>query len=88
MTSGRGLMAATRGIPRHAWLANTGGSIGMAMPLAVGAPVAQPDQRVLCLSAPGIFSERGALRVAENRPNAPFCCLHQCNAATLLMHEA
>ena len=53
MTSGRGLMAATRGIPRHTWLANTGGSIGIAMPLAVGAAVACPDQRVLCLSADG-----------------------------------
>jgi acetolactate synthase-1/2/3 large subunit len=53
MTSGRGLMAATRGVPRHDWLANTGGSIGIAMPLAVGAAVACPDRRVLCLSADG-----------------------------------
>ena len=53
MTSGRGLMAATRGGPRHDWLANTGGSIGIAMPLAVGAAVACPDRRVLCLSADG-----------------------------------
>jgi acetolactate synthase-1/2/3 large subunit len=34
-------------------LANTGGSIGIAMPLAVGAAVASPDRRVLCLSADG-----------------------------------
>jgi acetolactate synthase-1/2/3 large subunit len=53
MTSGRGLMAATRGVPRHDWLANTGGSIGIAIPLAVGAAVACPDRRVLCLSADG-----------------------------------
>ncbi len=46
-------MAATRGCPRHDWLANTGGSIGIAMPLAVGAAVACPDRRVLCLSADG-----------------------------------
>ena len=53
MTSGRGLMAATRGAPSHEWLGNTGGSIGIALPLAVGAAVACPDRRVLCLTADG-----------------------------------
>jgi acetolactate synthase I/II/III large subunit len=53
MTSGRGLMAATRGAPPHDWLACTGGSIGIAMPLAVGAAVACPERRVLCLTADG-----------------------------------
>jgi acetolactate synthase-1/2/3 large subunit len=53
MTSGRGMMAATRGAPPHDWLGNTGGSIGIALPLAVGAAVACPDRRVLCLSADG-----------------------------------
>jgi acetolactate synthase-1/2/3 large subunit len=53
MTSGRGMMAATRGAPPHDWLGNTGGSIGIAMPLAVGAAVASPDRRVLCLTADG-----------------------------------
>ncbi|MFY9793848.1 MAG: acetolactate synthase large subunit [Candidatus Sulfotelmatobacter sp.] len=53
MTSGRGMMAATRGSPRHDWLGNTGGSIGIALPLAVGAAVASPDRRVLCLTADG-----------------------------------
>jgi acetolactate synthase-1/2/3 large subunit len=53
MTSGRGIMASTQGAPTHDWLANTGGSIGIAMPLAVGASVACPDRQVLCLSADG-----------------------------------
>jgi acetolactate synthase-1/2/3 large subunit len=53
MTSGRGLIAATRGAPAHDWLACTGGSIGIAMPLAVGAAVACPGRRVLCLTADG-----------------------------------
>ncbi len=53
MTSGRGLMEATAGVGPHDWLANTGGSIGIAMPLAVGAAVACPDRCVLCLSADG-----------------------------------
>ena len=53
MTSGRGLMATTKGAPPHDWLGNTGGSIGIAMPLASGAAVACPDRRVLCLTADG-----------------------------------
>ena len=53
MTSGRGLMAATTGAPPHDWLGNTGGSIGIALPLAVGAAVACPTRRVLCLTADG-----------------------------------
>jgi acetolactate synthase I/II/III large subunit len=53
MTSGRGLMAATSASPSHDWLGNTGGSIGIAMPLAVGAAVACPSRKVLCLSADG-----------------------------------
>lgn len=53
MTSGRGLMAATKGAPPHEWLGNTGGSIGIALPLAVGAAVACPYRRVLCFTADG-----------------------------------
>ena len=53
MTSGRGLMAATKAAPPHDWLGNTGGSIGIALPLAVGAAIASPDRRVLCLTADG-----------------------------------
>ncbi|HEY5208806.1 MAG TPA: acetolactate synthase large subunit [Stellaceae bacterium] len=53
ITSGRGLMAASRGAPPHDWLTNTGGSIGIGMPLAVGAAIACPDRPVLCLEADG-----------------------------------
>jgi len=53
MTSGHGMMTASAGAPPHDWLVNTGGSIGIAMPLAVGAAVACPSRRVLCLSADG-----------------------------------
>jgi acetolactate synthase-1/2/3 large subunit len=53
MTSGRGIMPATESSPPHDFLANTGGSIGIAMPLAVGAAVACPQRPVLCLSADG-----------------------------------
>jgi acetolactate synthase I/II/III large subunit len=53
MTSGRGMMGATKASPRHDWLGNTGGSIGIALPLAVGAAVACPDREILCLTGDG-----------------------------------
>lgn len=53
MTSGRAILAAAAGSPSHDWLTCTGGSIGIAMPLAVGAAVACPERRVLCLTADG-----------------------------------
>jgi acetolactate synthase-1/2/3 large subunit len=53
MTCGRSIMSSARGAPPHSWLANTGGSIGIAIPLAVGAAIACNDRRVLCLSADG-----------------------------------
>ena len=53
MTSGRGLMAACAGCSPHDWLGNTGGSIGIALPLAVGTAVACPDRPVLCFTADG-----------------------------------
>jgi acetolactate synthase I/II/III large subunit len=53
MTSGRGLMPATASSPPHEWLGNTGGSIGIALPLAIGAAIAAPERRILCLTADG-----------------------------------
>ncbi len=43
----------TAGAPRHDWLSNTGGSIGIGLPLAIGAAVACPDRKVLCLDGDG-----------------------------------
>jgi acetolactate synthase-1/2/3 large subunit len=53
LTSGRTLLAQTQGAKPHDWLVNTGGSIGIAMPLAVGASIACPGRPVLCLSGDG-----------------------------------
>jgi acetolactate synthase-1/2/3 large subunit len=51
--SGFTVMGATAGAPPHDWLTLTGGSIGICLPLAVGAAVACPDRRVLALEADG-----------------------------------
>jgi acetolactate synthase-1/2/3 large subunit len=53
ITSGRGLVAATKNAPPHDWLVNPGGAIGFAMPNAIGASVACPDRKVLCLQSDG-----------------------------------
>ena len=71
MTSGRGLMAATKGAPPHEWLGNTGGSIGIALPLAVGAAIASPNRRVLCLTADGsaMYTLQGLWTMARESLN-------------------
>ncbi|MBV9515052.1 MAG: acetolactate synthase large subunit, partial [Mycobacteriaceae bacterium] len=52
-TAGLALPAATAGAPPHDWLTLTGGAIGYGLPNAVGAAIAAPDRRVLCLQADG-----------------------------------
>ncbi|MBM3368158.1 MAG: acetolactate synthase large subunit [Betaproteobacteria bacterium] len=53
ITSGRGLVPATRTSRPHDWITNTGGAIGFAMPVAIGAAVACPGRKVLCLEGDG-----------------------------------
>ena len=60
-------MASTRGAPPHEWLGNTGGSIGIALPLAVGAAVACSSRPVLCLTADGsgMYTAQGLWTMAR-----------------------
>ena len=53
VTSGRALFPPTFGAAPNDWLQNTGGAIGVGMPLAAGAAVACPDRKVVCLQADG-----------------------------------
>lgn len=52
-TSSGGTLAASTGAPAHTHLALTGGAIGQGLPLALGAAVACPDRKVICLSGDG-----------------------------------
>jgi acetolactate synthase-1/2/3 large subunit len=52
-TSGFLLAQATAGAPAHDWLTLTGGAIGYALPVSVGAAIAAPDRPVLCLESDG-----------------------------------
>jgi acetolactate synthase I/II/III large subunit len=53
VTSSAALSKPTAAAPRHDWLTLTGGSIGYGLPAAVGAAIAAPDRKVLCLQADG-----------------------------------
>jgi acetolactate synthase-1/2/3 large subunit len=53
ITTGREFFKATQGAPPHDWLQLTGGSIGIGIPLSVGAGVACPDRQVVTLQADG-----------------------------------
>lgn len=52
-TAGPAIFAMTQGALKHDWLTLTGGAIGQGLPVAVGAAVACPDRKVICLQADG-----------------------------------
>jgi acetolactate synthase-1/2/3 large subunit len=52
-TSGAFMPEMTRNSEPHDWLSLTGGSIGYGLPVAIGAAVASPDRKVLCLHGDG-----------------------------------
>ncbi|MCB1842584.1 MAG: acetolactate synthase large subunit [Halioglobus sp.] len=53
ITSGLLVFPMTSSAQPHDWLNQTGGSIGWGLPAAVGAAVACPDRKVLCLEGDG-----------------------------------
>ncbi|MFQ5783990.1 MAG: acetolactate synthase large subunit [Alphaproteobacteria bacterium] len=53
ISCGRAVTPLTKGAPPHDWLQITGGSIGIGIPLAVGAAVACPERKVVGLQADG-----------------------------------
>ena len=53
ITSGLAIFPLTATAQPHDWLNQTGGSIGWGLPAAVGAAIACPDRKVLCLEGDG-----------------------------------
>lgn len=53
VTSGLAIYAATMGAKPHSWLFGTGGAIGGGTPVAVGAAVAAPEAKVICIAGDG-----------------------------------
>jgi acetolactate synthase-1/2/3 large subunit len=52
-TAGIYLPAATARAPRHDWLSNCGGAIGLGLPVATGAAIGAPERPVVCIQADG-----------------------------------
>ncbi len=52
-TAGLAIFPMTAGANAHDWMTLTGGSIGQGLPLGVGAAVACPDRKIICLQADG-----------------------------------
>ena len=69
ITSGRGLLKATRNSAPHDWLTNPGGAIGAGWPLAIGAAIACPDRKVVCLESDGsgMYTVQGLWTIARER---------------------
>ena len=53
VTTGREFFPQTAGAAPHAWLNNRGGSIGYGLPVATGAAIACPGQKVIALEGDG-----------------------------------
>lgn len=53
VSNSMGCYFATANAAPHDWLMLTGGAIGQGMPVALGAALAAPDRKVLCLSGDG-----------------------------------
>ena len=53
VTTGREFFYQTSGSHPHTWLNNCGGSIGFGMPVAIGAAIACPNQKIISLEGDG-----------------------------------
>lgn len=67
ITSASDLFAASAAAPRHTWLDNLGGSIGFALPAAIGAAIGAPGRRVIALCGDGstMYSLQGLWTMAR-----------------------
>ena len=67
ITTGRRFLEDTRTSPPHDWILPTGGSIGYALPCAIGAAVACPDRKVVVLESDGsgLYSPQSLWTIAH-----------------------
>ncbi|HEX3480828.1 MAG TPA: acetolactate synthase large subunit [Kofleriaceae bacterium] len=84
-TSSLYLPSSTAGAPRHDWLTLTGGAIGIGMPLAIGAAIASPGRRVVCLEADGsaMYTPQALWTMARERLDVTTVIYH--NAAYAIL---
>jgi acetolactate synthase I/II/III large subunit len=71
ITSGRTFLGDTRASAPHDWILPTGGSIGFALPNAIGAAIACPDRQVVVLESDGsgLYSPQSLWTIARENLN-------------------
>jgi acetolactate synthase-1/2/3 large subunit len=52
-TSGMAVQPLCQSAPPHVWLAHTGGALGLGLPLSMGAAIACPERKTICLLGDG-----------------------------------
>ena len=69
LTAGGGLQASLKHGPQHDWITLTGGAIGDAPPMAVGAALACPDRKVIAVTGDGaaMYSLQALWTMARER---------------------
>lgn len=75
ISTGRGFLAATCHAQPHDWILGTGGAIGFALPNAIGAAVACPDRKVICLESDGSAMYMPQSLWTMSRENLPILVL-------------
>ncbi|MDB5431998.1 MAG: acetolactate synthase [Caulobacter sp.] len=69
VTAGLPIYLSTKTARPHEWLSLTGGAIGQGIPVAIGAAVACPERKVLCLSGDGaaMYTNQGLWTIAREQ---------------------
>ncbi|MBV7255313.1 acetolactate synthase large subunit [Pacificimonas sp. WHA3] len=84
-TGSLALFPATMTARAHDWLTLTGGAIGQGLPLAVGAAIACPDRKVICLQADGsaMYTPQALWTMAREELNITTLILNNSSYAIL-----
>lgn len=69
ISEGRQFPAIIQGVPPHSWLQLTGGSLGFGIPVAIGASMARPGQRIIVFQADGsaLYTLQGLWTLAREK---------------------
>ncbi len=86
VTGSLGAWLATASAAQHDWLNLTGGAIGQGMPAAIGASLARPGAKVICLSGDGagMYTVQSLWTMA--RENLPIVTIIYANDSYRILH--
>jgi acetolactate synthase-1/2/3 large subunit len=84
-TAGLAMFPMTAGANPHDWLMLTGGSIGFGLPAGVGAAIARPDRKVICLQADGsaMYTVQALWTMAREKLDVTIILLNNASYAIL-----